>query len=100
MEVDTEKEFPLTDIPESHRVVKLARKAAENLGRTISLKKSGGGSDANIFIEKGIALGVLGTGMRDMHTVRESIRLDDMVKTVELIIEVISVHTAENEFAN
>ncbi|MBW2181158.1 MAG: M20/M25/M40 family metallo-hydrolase [Deltaproteobacteria bacterium] len=96
MEVDTEKEFPLTDIPESHPVVKLARKAAENLGRKIDLKKSGGGSDANIFIEKGIVLGVLGTGMRDMHTVRESIRLDDMVKTVELIIEVIRVHTAKS----
>ncbi|MBW1846789.1 MAG: M20/M25/M40 family metallo-hydrolase [Deltaproteobacteria bacterium] len=96
MEVDTEKEFPLTDIPESHPVVKLARKAAENLGRKIDLKKSGGGSDANIFIEKGIVLGVLGTGMRDMHTVRESIRLDDMVKTVELIIEVIRVHTARS----
>ena len=92
MEFVTEKEFPLTDIPESHPVVEIVKKAANNLGREITLKKSGGGSDANIFFEKGIVLGVIGTGMRDMHTLRESIRLDDMVKTVELIIEIFRVH--------
>jgi tripeptide aminopeptidase len=92
IKVITEKEFPLTHILKSHPVVELARKAAKNLGRKINLKKTGGGSDANIFFEKGITLGVLGTGMQDMHTVRESIRLDDMIKTVELIIEIIRVH--------
>jgi di/tripeptidase len=30
--------------------------------------------------------------MKDMHTVRESIRLDDMVKAVELLIEIIQLH--------
>jgi tripeptide aminopeptidase len=44
---------------------------------------------ANILFGKGIVTGVLGTGMRDMHTVRESVRLDDMVKTVELLLEII-----------
>ena len=55
-------------------------------------KTSGGGADANIFFEKGIMMGVLGTGMRDMHTVRESVRLDDMVRTTELLLEIIRVH--------
>ena len=40
-------------------------------------KTTGGGADANIFFEKGILTGVLGTGMRDMHTVRESVNLDE-----------------------
>jgi len=35
---------------------------------------------------------VLGTGMKDMHTVRESIRLDDMIKSVELLLEIIQLH--------
>jgi tripeptide aminopeptidase len=55
-------------------------------------KTSGGGSDANIFFEHGIVMGILGTGMKDMHTVRESIRLDDMVKCVELLLEIIQLH--------
>ena len=37
--------------------------------------------------------GVLGTGMRDMHTVRESVRLDEMVQTSELLLEIIRLHT-------
>jgi tripeptide aminopeptidase len=56
-------------------------------------KTSGGGADANIFFEKGIMTGVLGTGMRDMHTVRESVGLDDMVRTTELLLEIIRVHS-------
>ena len=55
-------------------------------------KTTGGGADANIFFEKGIITGVLGTGMRDMHTVRESIKLDDMVEVVELLVEIITLH--------
>jgi tripeptide aminopeptidase len=93
LEVNIEKEFPLTNIPESHPVVELVKSAAKNLRRKISLKRSGGGSDANIFFEKGIVVGVLGTGMRDMHTLRESVQLDDMVKTAELIIEIIRVQS-------
>jgi len=31
--------------------------------------------------------------MRDMHTVRESVGLDDMVRTTELLLEIIRVHT-------
>jgi acetylornithine deacetylase/succinyl-diaminopimelate desuccinylase-like protein len=30
--------------------------------------------------------------MQDMHTVRESIRLDDMIKTTELVLEIIHLH--------
>jgi tripeptide aminopeptidase len=59
-------------------------------------KTSGGGADANIFFEKGIVTGVLGTGMKDMHSMRESVRLDDMVKTTELLLEIIRLHTTQN----
>ncbi|MFO7964697.1 MAG: M20/M25/M40 family metallo-hydrolase [Desulfobacterales bacterium] len=92
LEVVVEPEFPGTHIPENHRVVELARKAAENLGRRMKTKTTGGGADANIFFEKGIYVGVLGTGMQDMHTVRESVRLEDLVKSAELVLEIIRLH--------
>lgn len=85
-------DFPFTNIPEDHPMVVLAEKAAENLGREMRRKITGGGADANIFFEKGIITGVLGTGMIDMHTVRESVRLDDLIKTGELILEIIRLH--------
>ena len=87
------KDFPRTHIPDDHPVIRMATQAAENLGRTMKTKTSGGGADANIFVEKGIFTGVLGTGMRDMHTVRESVKLDDMVHTTELLLEIIRLHS-------
>ena len=91
LETKVSRDFSRTEIPTDHPVVLLARKAAEKLGRKMVSKATGGGADANIFFEKGIVTGVIGTGMRDMHTVRESVRLDDMVKTVELMLEIIQL---------
>jgi len=95
LEISIENDFSLTNIPDNDPVVTLACKAAENLGRNMACKTSGGGADANIFFEKGITVGVLGTGMKDMHTVRESVKLDDMVRTVELLLEIIRIHPKE-----
>jgi len=92
LEVSIEKDFSSTDIPEDHPIVTLAMQAAENLGRKMVCKTTGGGADANIFFEMGIVTGVLGTGMHDMHTVREFVKLDDMVKATELLIEIIKLH--------
>ena len=95
LESTIEKDFSHTYVSDDHLVVTLARRAAENLGRKMITKTTGGGADANIFFEKGIVTGVLGTGMRDMHTVRESVRLDDMVRTTELLLEIIRLHTLD-----
>ncbi len=95
LETQIEKDFSRTYIPDDHPVVKLACRAAENLGRGMVTKTSGGGADANIFFENNIVIGVLGTGMRDMHTVRESVALEDMVKTTELLLEIIKLHSRD-----
>lgn len=95
VEVRIERSFTRTNIPDEHPVVALACRAAENLGRTLRIKNSGGGSDANIFFEHGIMVGVLGTGMRDVHTNREQICLNDMVKSAELLLEIIRLHGAQ-----
>lgn len=94
LEVVVDHDFSRTHIPDDHPVVVLARKASQILGRKMVAKRTGGGADANVFFEKGIVTGVLGTGMRDMHTVRESIKLTDMIQTTELIIEIIRLHAA------
>jgi len=91
-DVSIHKEFASTQIPDNAPLVSLVQQAAEGLGRTIAPKRTGGGSDANIFFENGVAAGVLGTGMTDIHSTRESIRLDDMVKGAELLVEIIKKH--------
>ncbi len=92
LETSIRKEFSATHIPEDHPVVALARKAASGLGREVFPQRTGGGSDANIFFENGIMTGVLGTGMTDIHSTRESIRLEDMVKSAALLAEIIQLH--------
>lgn len=97
LEYEVEHDFTMTNIPAEHPVVAIARKAARKSGRELALKTTGGGADANIFFQHGIVAGVLGTGMRDMHTVRESIRLSDMERTTQLLIDIITIHTREFE---
>jgi len=92
VEFEIESHFPVKHIPDDHPVVELARQAAQNLGRSFRTKTTGGGTDANIFTQKGIVTGVLGTGMTDVHTVRESVKLDDMVRSAELVLEIIRIH--------
>ncbi|MBT7086815.1 MAG: M20/M25/M40 family metallo-hydrolase [Desulfobacterales bacterium] len=95
LEVNIKNDFPFTNIPVDHLIVKIAQKAAANLNKQMFCQQSGGGSDANIFFSKGIITGVLGTGMKDMHSVRESIRLDDMITMVELLLEILKLHSLE-----
>jgi tripeptide aminopeptidase len=100
LETHIEPDFAGTHIPDDHPVVLLVMKAARNIGQSMVTKITGGGADANVFFERGIMTGVLGTGMRDMHTVRESVRLSDMVMTSELLLEIIQVHaTGDNKDA-
>lgn len=87
------RDFSALKIPEDHMTVTLAREASRRLGGAIRTKQSGGGSDANILFQKGIVAPVLGTGMTDVHSVRESVKLSDMAKTAELILEIIKIHS-------
>lgn len=96
LEISVENDFPPTRILDDAPVVLLAQEAATNLGRRMIPKITGGGADANIFFGKGIMTGVLGTGMRDMHTVRENVRLDDMIRATELLLEIIKVHSRKS----
>ncbi len=93
VDIHVEEDFPGTNIPDDHPVVVLAREAARRLGMPMECKTTGGGADANIFFGKGIACGVLGTGMTDVHTVNESIALSDMVDAARLLLEIIALHT-------
>jgi tripeptide aminopeptidase len=49
----------------------------------------GGGCDANVLNRRGLVVANLGTGMRDIHTVREWLNINDMVSTAEVTLELI-----------
>jgi tripeptide aminopeptidase len=90
-EVRTEvkADYPQMAVSPGAPVVRLVLEAAARLGRSIEVRAAGGGSDANIFNGHGIETVILGTGMSQVHTVQESVRVDDMVHVAELLVEVI-----------
>ncbi|MBC8440030.1 MAG: M20/M25/M40 family metallo-hydrolase, partial [Deltaproteobacteria bacterium] len=94
IEAIVENDFTPTNILEDHMAIKLARKAAKNLGITLESKTTGGGADANVFFGKGIVAGVLGTGMTDVHTLNESVDIKDMEAAARLVLEILKVHAA------
>lgn len=94
IEAVVENDFPSTNIPEDHKVIQLAKRAAAGLGMSMECKTIGGGADANIFFGKGVVAGVLGTGMTDVHTLNESIKLADMESCTRLLLEILRLHAA------
>ncbi len=94
IEAIVENDFTLTNISEDQKAIKLARKAAKNIGISLESKTIGGGADANVFFGKGIIAGVLGTGMTDVHTLNESVAMTDMEDAARLVLEILKVHAA------
>ena len=96
---DIQRDFDLLAIDDAHDVVTLAKSAATHIGQTIRCTTSGGGSDANVFAQKGIVAGVLGTGSDKVHTVDERVALADMVSATQLLITIIQMRAEAQEAA-
>jgi len=99
VEVTVDEDFKRLQIPQDHYVVQLAARSAQALGQSMYSAGSGGGSDASVFGGHGIVTGVLGTGMENVHTVNESVRLDDMVRSARLLLRIILNHTLNGRSA-
>lgn len=70
-------------------VVKLAAAAAERIGRKPRPFHSGGGSDANLFNSYGLPCLNLSIGYERIHTVRERLAVEELVKTAELVVALV-----------
>ncbi len=97
IETEVRRDFDRLHIDRDHPVVQLACSAAQSLGQKLDIAGSGGGSDANVFAGHGITTAILGTGMENVHTVQESIRLADMVRCARLLMEIIRLHAGGEE---
>ena len=82
-------EFEAYSVDQSDSTVQRVMKALENLGMTPTMGTSGGGSDGNIFRQRGIKSVVVGMGDHGMHTVREYVTISDLVDTAHLCEELV-----------
>ena len=65
-------------VPQDHPSLTLISRCVDASGLTPSTETTGGGSDANVFFEHGIAALPVGIGVRDFHTTRETANLSEI----------------------
>ncbi len=93
IEPHIERAYDRMDVPEDSTIVRLIEEGASKTGIKVTLGSTGGGCDANVFNGKGLMIANLGTGMRDIHTVKESIDLRDIATTARLVLEVVLLNS-------
>ncbi len=79
--------YPAFRFTEENPVVQKAAHAIEAIGRIPQLTSSGGGSDANVINGYGIPTINLGVGYEKIHTTSERMPIKELVKTTELMLE-------------
>ena len=66
-------------------VVKLAERACELYDLPLDITQTGGGSDANFFNTYGVPCVILGTGMKNVHTVDELLKEEDLYNSALMV---------------
>jgi len=82
--------YPAYEHTEDSDVVKLASRAITAIGATPRTFHSGGGSDANVFNGLGVPTVNLAVGYEHIHTTQEQIKVENLVKTAQLVVELIN----------
>jgi tripeptide aminopeptidase len=75
--------------------VRLAAAALERTGHSPTFALTGGGADANVFNERGLACVNLANGMTDIHTPDEHIAVSDLDGMVEVTLALLDVAREE-----
>jgi tripeptide aminopeptidase len=89
-----EREYVAMDVAASEPLVTLVLAAARALNKPMRTVTIGGGSDANVFNAKGMPAVILGTGMREIHTVNEWLDLGDFYTCAELVLQALTLRAA------
>lgn len=83
------RDYNRMNLSDATPIVQAIMRAAKRLSFRVKTESTGGGCDANIFNEKGIAVANLGTGMHAIHTVREWVDIDEMTQSARMVLEVV-----------
>ncbi len=83
------RDYDRMNVPEDAPIVLAVKRAAQALSYQVQTKATGGGCDANVFNKKGITVANLGTGMHDIHTVKEWLAIDEMNQAAEIVLETV-----------
>jgi tripeptide aminopeptidase len=91
VEITVNREYNGFNLDKSDPIVKLAAEALCKLGIEPIYQASGGGSDTNIFNQKGIPALNLSIGAEGVHTKEEFLKLSELTKLVKLLKEMVAI---------
>lgn len=84
-------DFPVLKPYDNLKFANSFKKIYESLGVDSSLVIIGGGSDSNIFANKGFNSIIIGVGMYDVHTTSEYLNIDDLFLTTKALIRFLTI---------
>ena len=90
-----ELSYPTLNVSLDSNLVRMTVKAMEEEGVTPHCMVIGGGSDANILAGHGYRSVILGVGMRDVHTVEESLDMNEVLKCAKVMRRMMSMPDVE-----
>jgi tripeptide aminopeptidase len=96
VEVEVESLYKGYSLDSNQAIIRVAELAAKETGMNCSLKSTIGGSDANIFNEKGINSISLSNCSYDVHSNDEFLEIEGLYKTVLLTLKIIEIFAGEN----
>ena len=95
LDYSAKPQYGAMNVPDDAPIVRKVMEAARRAGRVVKPAAMGGGCDANILNQRGLTVANLGTGMRDIHTVREWLDVKDMTATAEVTLELIKLQAGD-----
>ena len=87
------REYEPMAVADDAPIMRLLAAAAARTGHHVSAAGTGGGCDANVLNRRGFEVVNLGTGMRDIHTKSEWLKVSDMVAAAEVTLAAIELAT-------
>lgn len=95
IEAKVERDYDRMDIPDGSPLVQLVQAAARNLGFELKTQATGGGCDANVLNKKGLEVANLSTGMREIHTVKEWLDMNDLYTSAQMVLEILRLNATQ-----
>jgi len=95
VDFEAEEAYRTYKIDPSEKPYREAARAIESMGIEVIQRKSGGGTDGNVFNNKGIRCVAMCTGMVDEHANTEHISIADLETAAKILVTVVTQEPAE-----
>jgi tripeptide aminopeptidase len=92
VEIEVTRSYDSMNVSDESHIVRLVKQAATNLKQEVKSMATGGGCDANVFNRRGIEVANLGTGMQDIHTVKEWLNIEDLYLSGQIVFEIVRLN--------